>query len=53
MAAKETHTYPVWQLSLWIQLSDFIDGKVGWQKAGISVQDIFYYLEYKQSKKLK
>lgn len=48
-----THTNPVWQLSLWVQFPDFCDGKIGWQEAGISVQDILYHLEYTQSKTLK
>lgn len=52
LVQKKPHTNPVWKLPLWVQFPDFCDSKIGWQEAGVSVQDIFYHLEYTQWKTL-
>lgn len=38
----------MWELSLRVEFSNFCDSKIGWQQAGVSVQDIFDYLRKKQ-----
>lgn len=32
--------YPVWKFPLGIQLPDLRDCKIGWQEAGVSLQDV-------------